>query len=813
MRALLLDALRDVRRRGAGTLIAVTGLTIALSACLLVALFALALAAPDPEVRDPRRTIMLDFKGNIPNEPSPWFARSPVVFGPLLKARHAPMDLISRMAYGGMEFPVADRLNPALLLAVDPDIVDVLNLHALAGDLRATLSRPDTIAITTDLMHKLWGTVAPADAIGRRVLSHKRWYTVTAVLPDTDPRSPLYGASPLVGNAMAMANFDSPANEMPEGDRVGVFIMSGRVFARLRPGTSIDQVAGWMHDAFVTSPAFGKDVPPAWSDHREAAFFRGVAIADLPFAGPGNELRWTGLAALGAACALLLALSALNTLSLQAAHLLQRQRETALRSSLGAAAPHLLQLWTVEALLPIAASAGAALLLAWWIAPAVANWIGLPPELPLADPVPLAALAGLAVTVLALLPLVVALPAWRALRRVPATALQGRTASEGPWGRRVRQALLGVQLGGALLLLTLAGVLALQQRHMLGVDRGFKTHDRLTLSMETDPDHVPALDAFSAALSHSPAISHWSYSYLMPVSDVDNLGSRELERSADGHVVETRLSSVGASFFDTWGMTVLAGTPRFSEGDSNIVVDAKTARLLGFATPQAAIGALLTGGGGFLQQGSEPRRIVAVVKDVSLESARYPRMPQAFWLMGSPQWVVSATGPDPVALRSALDTAWKTYGLKVPYELQWADDQLADVYRQEAQMTTTVAVVSLMAVVVAMLGAYAMVADTLRRRRTELVLHRLHGAGDAAIARQVAAEFAGPLLGAVLVALPIAGWVGWIYLSGFQDRVTLVTGLVVPAFAAVGATLAVTALACLRHVRLALALRPIEALA
>ena len=437
----------------------------------------------------------------------------------------------------------------------------------------------------------------------------------------------------------------------------------------------------------------------------------------------------------------------------------------------------------------------------------------LPPELPLADPMPLAALAGLAVATLALLPLVIALPAASALRRVPATALQGRTASEGPWGRRVRQVLLGSQLAGVLALLALAGVLVLQQDHMLHIDQGFDTRDRLVLRMETDPDHVPALDAFSAAMSHDPAITHWSYSYIEPAADIDNASSRELMRSADGHVVDMRFSAVGASFFETYGMTVLAGTPRFSQGDSNIVVDEKAARLLGFATPQAAIGALVQGGGAYMQQGSDPRRIVAVVKDASLESARHARRPQAFWLMGSPQWVVTATGPDRVALQGAVERAWKAHGLRIPFGLQWADDQRADVYRQEAQMTTTVAVVALLAVGVAMIGAYAMVADTLRRRRTELVLHRLHGAGDAAIARQVAGEFGVPLLGAVLVALPLAAWLGARYLDGFQDRIAWAPGLAGPLAAALAATLLVTALACVRHVRQALALQPIEALA
>ena len=104
-----------------------------------------------------------------------------------------------------------------------------------------------------------------------------------------------------------------------------------------------------------------------------------------------------------------------------------------------------------------------------------------------------------------------------------------------------------------------------------------------------------------------------------------------------------------------------------------------------------------------------------------------------------------------------------------------------------------------------------LVADTLRRRRTELVLHRLHGANNLAIARQVMAEFAGPLLIAALFSLPLSAWLGELYLSDFVERVDHL-GLFAPLAAASIATLLVTALAALRHVRLALALQPIEEL-
>lgn len=820
MKALLTDAWGNVRGQARATLVGIGGLTVALAACLLVALLALALAAPDPHVRDPDRVVMLDFKGNPPNELSAWFAASPVSFGPLLKARHAPLDLISRAVVGGMEFKMDGRTNPAYLLAVDPDLVDVLDLTSLAGDLRATLARRNAVAISSELMHKLWGDVTPAQVIGRRLESHGLWYDVGAVVPDADPRSPVWDASPLVGHAMAMTNFDSPANEMGEDVKTAIFLMTGQVFARLRSGTSVDQVGGWVNDAFLSSPRY-PELPASWRNRAEPpAYFRGLTLKQLPFNGPRNILRWQLLGAVGAACVLLLVLATFNIMNLQAANLLRRQRETALRRSLGASDAHLLALWAAEASLPLLLSAGTALLITWWAAPEVANWLRLPPELPVADPVPFAALAGLLVTVAAMLPLTLGVPAWNALRRAPATALQGRTASEGPWGRRVRQGLLGIQLGGALLLLTLAAVLSVQQRHLLQVNRGFDTRDRLLLSMETDPKKVPNLDQFTAALDRSPAIRHWAFSMQRPAADIQ--GMRQLIEGIPGHRQMLRTSQVSTGFFDTYGMTMLAGHAHFSAAEDIVVIDAKAARLLGFPTPQAAVGALLRGGdcrdarclseGGFDQLGGGSQRVVAVVKDVTLESGHDAPQAQEFVITDRPMWNITVTGPDPVALRQALQAAWDAHGLKVPHDFQWADDQRADVYRQEAQLTTVVDTVSLIAVVVAMLGAYAMVADTLRRRRTELVLHRLHGASDMAIARQVTREFGIPLLGAMVIALPVAAVIGWKYLSGYHEHVELPLGLGVPLLSAIVSTTLVIAFASLRHVRQALALQPVEAL-
>lgn len=809
MKSFLLDAWRGACSRSESTFAAVIGLMVAMAACWVVALLAVALAEPDPAIAGPERVVLLDMKGNPPGQPSPWFTASPVSFGTMLKERRVPLDLISRTSANGLDIDIEGRKQSALLLIADSDLVPLFGLTTLQGDLESTLTRRDAIAITLDLMRKLWGDISPAQAVGRRIDARGGVYTVTAIIPNPDPRTPLGRANPMVGNAWAMVGFESQANPMSEQELAAIFAINGRVFARLRPKNSVDQVAGWMRDAFIANPLYAQ-LPPDWKASREAAYFRGVTLAQLPFEGSTNEQRWRLLGSVATASVLLLLMAAFNCMNLQSATLLQRQRETALRRSLGADGPKLVQLWGLEVLISLLAAAGGALLISWWATPGIATWVGLPPEHPAADPLPWRVVLGLVATVLALLALTLALPASMALRQPPAPALQGRTASEGPWGRRIRQALLTVQLCGVMLLLSLTGVLTQQQRYLLNLDRGFDTRNRLWLGVMVDPAAIPNMSAFTAALDRHPAIKHWAFSNARPAGDTEGPNELHVSRLQQRQVL--RVTTVSPGFFETYGMTLLTGAPTLGRGEIHMVIDEKAVRLLGFSNPQAALGELLRGGGGFLQEGSDVRRIVAVVKSVKLESARDPALPQGFLLSGQPQWDLTVHGADMTTLRQTLEDLWKAYGPRLVYDIQSVEDQLASVYQQEQQLTTMLTAVALLSVGVAMLGAFALIADTLRRRRTELVLQRLHGADDIAIVRQLGVEFVPPLLVAAVIGLPLAAWLGERYLADFVDRVDAATGVVLPLAIAGAAAVFVTALAMLRHMRQALAIQPIEAL-
>ncbi len=92
------------------------------------------------------------------------------------------------------------------------------------------------------------------------------------------------------------------------------------------------------------------------------------------------------------------------------------------------------------------------------------------------------------------------------------------------------------------------------------------------------------------------------------------------------------------------------------------------------------------------------------------------------------------------------------------------------------------------------------------------MLRKLHGAGQGAVARLLAREFAAVAGLGCLIGLPVAAWLGEAWLSRFIERAPMGPLVAGPLLLTVIALALVTILAVLRHLRAAFALRPIEAL-
>ncbi|MCV2356901.1 ABC transporter permease [Paucibacter sp. B2R-40] len=789
-------AARQLRAEPLNATVLIVGLALALAVCYLLAVLLGERMRPDPALQEPERIVMIDFHGNMPGRQEDWFLGAPFVFKQALQEAQTPLSLLTRISDDTLTLRQGERKLRANVSAADASLVALFNLRSLQGDLKAALSRPDTIALTQSLAQQLFGSEA---ALGRSVDIGQHRLTVAAILPQPSSLSLL--------RAEAFISFDSPAAGLDEETRNAWFQISGQVFARLALGASAAQVGAVAQTLLDQSPVI-KQLPPDWTaGGRKAAFMRALPITQLPFEGRAGRQRLMVLSALAGVAGLLLCLALMNCVNLSSVRTLRRQREIAVRKSLGISPLRLLWQFAVEAQLSIALAAGLGLLLAWLGLPWAVEALQVPPPDSFLQLLPLAGL-GLACMILTLL--VCVYPAWLAWRMQAAAALQGRQASEGEGGRWLRRGLTTLQFGLALLVGTLALSLAAQNRHVLARDLGFAPEGVLSLRLPAGAGAEQAED-FYQALRLRPEVQAQAWSDSVP-------GNTFMDRNAEftqaEHHAKLRFNYVNAAFFGLYKIPLLAG--RLDDAAAaGLVLDEPAVRALGWARPEQALGQTLSYVMTGLNQGQSSWQVVAVVPQQLLESTREAARPHAFLMHNGKQNLGDVRAVLNLRLRpgsqaeTVLAPLWTRYFPNEPFAFETAEQTLMAGYQADLRIGHLVSACGLLALALAGFGVYALAAYLVQRHGKEIVLRKLHGASGLQAMKQPLREFAALLACAAALTLPLTWYLGEQYLTQFVDRVQLG---VWPQLLALAGLLAVTLLASLRHGMAALAMRPILAL-
>jgi putative ABC transport system permease protein len=228
-------------------------------------------------------------------------------------------------------------------------------------------------------------------------------------------------------------------------------------------------------------------------------------------------------------------------------------------------------------------------------------------------------------------------------------------------------------------------------------------------------------------------------------------------------------------------------------------------RALGIASPQAAVGSLVLGGGEHMSLGSNPMRIVAVAHAIRLESAREAGRPHVFLLTDKSQPALTLQGQRMDLLQQAVVREWPRFFPESEANPVTVEEALREPYNFERRVAQMATGFTLLALLLSAFGVYALAAYTVRRGTREIVVRKLYGAGSKQIAGLVAREFA-PLLGvAALIGLPLGGWFAQSWLANFTERSSTVFWAL--PLVLVG-LVAMTALSALRHTLAAMTMRP-----
>jgi len=663
-------------------------------------------------------------------------------------------------------------------------------------------SGQDQVVILAD---SLWRRRYQADPaiVGRKILLDGKPCEVVGVLPASFhfPREEKVGASTL-GERLEIykpLGYDADDLQLHMGD------FNYWTTARLRPGAS---PAVAQSELNVVQAAIGKQIPGDLDLHATLIPLQERMVGDVR----------QGLVLLMAAVGAVLLVLCVNLANLGLARAAGRARDSAIRTALGASRARLLGQSILESTLLALAGGGLGVVLAYWGLRALLA--AAPIDLPRLNEVHIDARVLLFALAISLVTGLIfgALPAWRSLRSAPVEALKsgGRGNTDGRGGLRVRNLLVGLEVGLSAALLVTAGLLMASFVRLMAVDKGFQV-DRvlamdLSLLSTKYPQPAERSAFFQRALDQAarlPGVRNVSLVSALPLMGetwIDIVGTEHDTRPMV-ELPSTNVRFISPGYFETLAVSLRDGRD-FEERDRSrtvAIISASLAqRLWG---REGAVGRKLS-------DGERVMDVVGVTPDfrsTSLDQEPVNMLYIPYWQR--PRWSASllvSTSMDPRSIAGALRSAiWQIDGEVTVPEVRTLSEVLSSSVAQRRFQMLLVLLFALAALALAAFGTYGVLSYAVTRRTPEMGIRMALGAQRRDVLGMVLRQGMMPVLAGMAAGALSALAIGR-YLESLLWNVSPRDPL---AFAVSGAVLLlVSVAACLIPARRATRVSPIEAL-
>ncbi len=570
-----------------------------------------------------------------------------------------------------------------------------------------------------------------------------------------------------------------------------------QVFGRLKPGYTVETAQGPLQGLFTQIRSYEMTLPAAkdWSQYSRDQFMKGrlvVTSATMGYSGLRNDFS-TALVVLMCMVGLVLLIACANVANLLIARGFMRQRELAVRLSLGASRRRLVRQLLVESLVLSFAGGIAGTGLAVVLTRVLLSMVPADSQPLLVNAHPDFRILTFTLVLTFVTGLVFGLlPALRASRPDPWTTLKDTMGSIAGTGGSLflRKGLVTAQVALSFLLLFGAGLFVRSLQNLKTTDPGVALDNLVTfqlspaLSGYDEPRAVQFYQDLLERLRSAPGVKSAAMAAVPILSgnEWDSSTSVEGHAPADGEDMQAFMNALSPGYFETMKIPILEGRDfRLSDvKDESRVAIVNRRFAEHFFKGRSAVGKRLG-------RGTGPKvkldvEIIGVVADSLYEGPREGVRRQVFvpnWGRNSAAFYVrTATGS--ASAYNLIRNEVKQLNASMPvYELKTLEAQLDQTLLTDRLIAMLSAGFGLLATLLASIGLYGVMAFVVARRRKELGIRLALGAQPTLVIWMVMREVLLLLCIGLAVGIPAAMGLGQLVsaqLYGIQPRDPWIAG-------------------------------------
>lgn len=752
-------AYRNLTKFKAYSIINIAGLAIGLTCCLLITLYVRQELNYDRFHANANRIYRIGIENQYPDRVT-YYSQTPLPLAPAFRLDYPEVQNISRIYLpDDVLFDAAEKkiFEPNGIFA-DRDFFQMFTYPVVRGDSTNLLSRPNDIVLTESLASKYFGDDNP---IGQQIrLDNKYDFSVSAVIRDVPVNSHL------------LFNYVLPFTALTE-DWLGTTLDQWAMF--------IDTYTYVQLPESTTLFSFQERAADFTNRHmkKSANLTRQLLyqpLADIHLYAHNEDEMQSGnfishLVIISTIGLFILLIACINFINLATARSGRRAKEVGVRKVLGAFKLQLIRQFIGESVLTALVALTLALALLEVMLPYFSQLVGTEVRFGLRQDF---AIGGFALGLTLLIGIFSGFyPAFVLSGFKPVAVIKGQRAveSRSRWALFLRKGLVITQFMISIILVFCTLITREQLSFLRNADMGFNM-DRMVVVPVFDRELRKKSEVIKHDLLSHPNVLAATAGLRAPISDIVFDTSAYPKGYDGGERFSININFVDYDYLNDYGLKLLAGR-NFSQNFSTdfkeaFIVNEALAERLGASSPRQVIGTKLPTGIYHIEG-----TIIGVVQDFHISSLheRIAPMVMMHWPKFFSHISVKISAQKMPETIAYIERTFKKYMPGYPFQYEFLEDRVAQLYTAEEQALQVVTTFSVIAILIACLGLFGLSAFTAEQRTKEIGVRKVLGASLQNIILLLSRDFLKLVLAAGLVALPLAYFAMSRFLQEFAYRI------------------------------------------